>query len=194
MTVPSVVQKDVYVDGMVSDATRAFVTTVALERVERLMVDDPITTSLLADPVRVDTPLFVEPPATADVVIRLVTAEPCELVVVTSIVVGTVDEGACDVSSADVGVVCAVFEVGVDSGVADVSCVGSDVGEADVGVVSCVSLVGVADSEVAMLVLEVTPVPTTCLFCGTMPAGMSSARTCAKPRLKRASIFACSDG
>lgn len=176
------------------DATRGTVATVALVRLDGLMVDEPTTTALS---VRVDTAAFVVPPTTAEVVIRVVTAEPCESVVVTSTVVGTVDVGACDVSSADVGVVSAVFDVGVASslvGDADVSCVGSDVGDADVGVVSCVSLVGVADSEVAMLVLEVTPVPTTCLFCGIMPAGMSSARTCAKPRLKRASIFACSDG
>lgn len=151
------------------------------------MVDDPTTTSLLAEPVRVETPFAVGPTA-VDVAILVVTAEPAESVVVTSMVVGTVDVGACEVSSADVDVVCAASSLVGD---ADVSCVGSEVGEADVGVVSCVSLVGVADSEVAMLVLDVTPVPKICLFCGIMPAGMSSARTCANPRLTRASIFAC---
>lgn len=41
---PSLVQKDVEVVGTVSEATRADVMTVAEERVERLIVEDPTTT------------------------------------------------------------------------------------------------------------------------------------------------------
>ena len=158
-----------------------------------MMVEEPTTTWLLAEPVPVETmPFDVLAATAADVVILVVIEEPAESVVVTSIVVGTVDVGACDVSS----VVCAVFDVGVDSrlvGVGD-ALVGSVVGDAVVGVVSCVSLVGDADSAEAIVVLIFTPVPTICLFCGMMPAGMSSARTWAKPRLNRASILAWGNG
>ena len=52
---PSVVQDEVYVDGIVSSAMSAEVMIVASVRVERVMVEVPITTMLLAVPVSVLT-------------------------------------------------------------------------------------------------------------------------------------------
>jgi len=88
-TWPLDVQKEVYVDRAVSSATRADVIVVALESVERLIVDEPTTTRLLALPVSVlTTSLEVVAAARVEVAMLDVTVEPCELVVVTATVVG----------------------------------------------------------------------------------------------------------
>lgn len=144
-------------------------TTVALERVERLIVVEPrSTTSLDA----------VVGTTAVDVAIREVTVEPSAFVVVTSIEVGTfVVEGAASV----VGVVSAV---GVVSG-----CV---VGVVSAGAELVVSSGGallveldISDSDdVVSAALVVTPVPTTCLLFGTIPPGSSSAPIWANPRNK----------
>lgn len=90
-------------------------TTRSLESVERLMVVDPRVTSAAELLVRVTA---------ADVVIRDVTIDPAEFVVVTSIVVGTVEVGdaACVISEvpSELGVVLPCVEVGVVSAVVGV--------------------------------------------------------------------------
>lgn len=100
--VPSDVKYDVYVDtGIVSSAISAEVIVTADERVERLIVDEPMTTRLLEEPVSVDTMAedvcFVDAAASVEVAMREVTVEPSELVVVTAMVVDTsVELGVCD--------------------------------------------------------------------------------------------------
>jgi len=66
--VPFSVQYEVYVDGSVSSATKADVMVMADDRVERSIVDEPITTMLLDLPVSVFTmPDVVEAGARVDV-------------------------------------------------------------------------------------------------------------------------------
>jgi len=102
----------VYVEGRVSSARRAEVMVVAEERVERLMVLEPITTRLLAVPVRVRT----TPPGfeadclgeedagrRVEVAMLEVIVEPAELVVVTAMVVGSsVELGESEETSEEV--------------------------------------------------------------------------------------------
>jgi hypothetical protein len=161
----------VKVIGTVFDATRAEVTSRSEVRVERLMVDEPITT--ISEEVSLDDE--------TDVLTELVIVEPSLLVVViaTEICVGTSEVGALEggaaVSWADeLGMV--EDGAGEDGAVlAGGALLAEDIIEDDsVGLV--VSAVVVEDEE------EVTPVPTACLLFGLMPSGILSAPICANPR------------
>lgn len=112
-----------YVEAIVCDVTNGDVTTVALDRVDRLIVVEPKSTTSLE--------LLARVVMAVDVATRDVTVDPSAFVVVTSIEVGTVVvEGAASVvgvvSTLDEGVVFSCAVVG------DASVVGSVV-----GVVSC---------------------------------------------------------
>jgi hypothetical protein len=160
----------VKVIGTVFDATRAEVTSRSEVRVERLMVDEPITT--ISEEVSLDDE--------TDVLTELVIVELSLLVVViaTEVCVGTSEVGALEggaaVSWADE---LAMVEdgAGEDGAVlAGGALLAEDIIEDDsAGVV--VSAV-VEDEE------EVTPVPTACLLFGFMPSGILSAPICANPR------------
>lgn len=87
-TVPSLVQNEVEVTGSVSCAIKGVVMTVAEERVERLIVDEPMTTWLLAEP----EPELIMEVDLGEVDMCEVTEEPSELVVVTCTELGTEEE------------------------------------------------------------------------------------------------------
>jgi hypothetical protein len=91
---------------MVSAATSADVIVVLPVSVARLIVDEPTTTKLLASPLIVRTAALLvtdDAGTRVDVAILEVTVEPSELVVVTSIDVGSsVELGACEDTSEDI--------------------------------------------------------------------------------------------
>jgi hypothetical protein len=151
----------------VVEATRAEVMRRSSVRVERLMVEEPITTT--------------SEEVSRDVVTELVTTEPALFVDVIST---TVEDGASDVVSAEEGVSAAELEgvgsaddaAGEDSAAA-VLAAGSL--EDDMAVEAAAVVVDVASAASAV---AVTPVPRICLLFGLMPSGMLSAPICAKPK------------
>lgn len=196
---------EVYVEATVAEVVKGLVMTKLLESVERLMVVDPRFTTA-------SELLVGDATAMIDEVILEVTTDPAEFVVVTSIVVGTVEvegEGAgcvvVSVVASEVGVVLAGVEgegegagaeevvgaVGATTVVSVVGVVGFCVVEGAAGVDSVVESTSVAEVEGVDMVVDwdslavvVTPVPTACLLLGTMPPGISSASICANPRRK----------
>lgn len=190
-------------EATVAEVVKGLVITKLLESVERLMVVDPRLTTA-------SELLVGDATAMIDEVILEVTTDPAEFVVVTSIVVGTVEvegEGAgcvvVSVVASEVGVVLAGVEgegegaeevvgaVGAATVVSVVGVVGFCVVEGAAGVDSVVESTSVAEVEGVDMVVDwvslavvVTPVPTACLLLGTMPPGISSASICANPRRK----------
>lgn len=190
-------------EATVAEVVKGLVMTKLLESVERLMVVDPRFTTA-------SELLVGDATAMIDEVILEVTTDPAEFVVVTSIVVGTVEvegEGAgcvvVSVVASEVGVVLAGVEgegegaeevvgaVGAATVVSVVGVVGFCVVEGAAGVDSVVESTSVAEVEGVDMVVDwvslavvVTPVPTACLLLGTMPPGISSASICANPRRK----------
>lgn len=190
-------------EATVAEVVKGLVMTKLLESVERLMVVDPRFTTA-------SELLVGDATAMIDEVILEVTTDPAEFVVVTSIVVGTVEvegEGAgcvvVSVVASEVGVVLAGVEgegagaeevvgaVGAATVVSVVGVVGFCVVEGAAGVDSVVESTSVAEDEGVDMVVDwdslavvVTPVPTACLLLGTMPPGISSASICANPRRK----------
>jgi hypothetical protein len=113
----------VYVDAIVSSATNAEVMTVAEERVDLLMVEEPTTTRLLDFPVSVVAmPEDVPTGASVDVATLEVIVEPAELVVVMGTVVETSEElwredeaAELDTADADDAVLdCAALELAAE--------------------------------------------------------------------------------
>lgn len=196
---------EVYVEATVAEVVKGLVMTKLLESVERLMVVDPRFTTA-------SELLVGDATAMIDEVILEVTTDPAEFVVVTSIVVGTVEvEGVgagcvvVSVVASEVGVVLAGVEgegegagaeevvgaVGAATVVSVVGVVGFSVVEGAAGVDSVVESTSVAEVEGVDMVVDwvslavvVTPVPTACLLLGTMPPGISSASICANSRRK----------
>lgn len=192
-------------EATVAEVVKGLVMTKLLESVERLMVVDPRFTTA-------SELLVGDATAMIDEVILEVTTDPAEFVVVTSIVVGTVEvEGVgagcvvVSVVASEVGVVLAGVEgegegagaeevvgaVGAATVVSVVGVVGFCVVEGAAGVDSVVESTSVAEVEGVDIVVDwdslavvVTPVPTACLLLGTMPPGISSASICANPRRK----------
>lgn len=190
-------------EATVAEVVKGLVMTKLLESVERLMVVDPRFTTA-------SELLVGDATAMIDEVILEVTTDPAEFVVVTSIVVGTVEvEGVgagcvvVSVVASEVGVVLAGVEgegagaeevvgaVGAATVVSVVGVVGFCVVEGAAGVDSVVESTSVAEVEGVDMVVDwvslavvVTPVPTACLLLGTMPPGISSASICANPRRK----------
>lgn len=190
-------------EAIVAEVVKGLVMTKLLESVERLMVVDPRFTTA-------SELLVGDATAMIDEVILEVTTDPAEFVVVTSIVVGTVEvEGVgagcvvVSVVASEVGVVLAGVEgegagaeevvgaVGAATVVSVVGVVGFCVVEGAAGVDSVVESTSVAEVEGVDMVVDsvslavvVTPVPTACLLLGTMPPGISSASICANPRRK----------
>lgn len=167
--------------GTVVEATRADETIRSEERVERLMVVEPMTT--MAEEVSRGREVLVT--------MELVMVEPALLVVVMATVLeegasaGGDEEGAAEVSTA-------AEELGV-LGAADVGAA-----EDSAGVLTGASLedmVGAFEVEDAIAgvddasgVDDVPPVPTACLLFGLMPSGMVSAPICAKPKKKESIV------
>lgn len=192
-------------EATVAEVVKGLVMTKLLESVERLMVVDPRFTTA-------SELLVGDATAMIDEVILEVTTDPAEFVVVTSIVVGTVEvEGVgagcvvVSVVASEAGVVLAGVEgegegagaeevvgaVGAATVVSVVGVVGFCVVEGAAGVDSVVESTSVAEDEGVDMVVDwdslavvVTPVPTACLLLGTMPPGISSASICANPRRK----------
>lgn len=157
-----------YVIGTVADVTRAELTSRSEVRVERLMVEEPTTTTS-EEVFRVDEDF--------DVLMEVVTVEPAELVLVMTtadVCVGASEVCAAldAVLSADelAAVGSALDEAGVDAALLAGTLLAEDMVDAGAVLEAC----EVAD--------EVAPVPTACLLFGIMPSGMMSARICAKPR------------
>jgi len=166
---PLLVKTDVKVVGTVCDATSAEVTVKSLERVDRLMVVEPRSTSA-EDEVDLAEVLV------AEVTTSEVMVDPDESVVVMGVVVRTtVDSTDCEVVSGVADDVSGVEDEVIGVGVALVVVCADEVSEVDI-------VVGVA------VEVEVTPVPACRLFLGKTPSNIASGWIWAKPSKNAANI------